>query len=42
MWAPVRRALETLDARVPALPAMAWLVLMFLRIVLGPWLPRIP
>ncbi len=41
-WRPVTRALETLDARVPALPAMVWLALMLVRIVLGPWLPRIP
>jgi hypothetical protein len=26
---------------VPALPAVVWLVLMLLRIVIGPWLPRI-
>lgn len=41
-WPAVSRALERLDARVPALPVSTWLALMLLRIVLGPWLPRIP
>ena len=30
-----------IDARVPALPAVVWLLLMLLRIVVGPLLPRI-
>jgi len=40
-WSGVRRAIEWLDARVPALPAVTWIVLVTLRLVLGPWLPRL-
>ncbi|MFI5177618.1 MAG: ArnT family glycosyltransferase [Vicinamibacterales bacterium] len=40
-WPPITRLLTTLDARVPALPAVVWLALMLLRLALGPWLPRI-
>jgi hypothetical protein len=40
-WPSVTRLLNTLDARVPALPASVWLALMLLRLALGPWLPRI-
>jgi 4-amino-4-deoxy-L-arabinose transferase-like glycosyltransferase len=40
-WSGLSRAMTALDARVPALPAMVWLVLMLLRIVVGPFLPRI-
>lgn len=40
-WRGLARALNALDARVPALPAVVWLVLMLLRIVVGPWLPRV-
>jgi 4-amino-4-deoxy-L-arabinose transferase-like glycosyltransferase len=40
-WSGLARVLNALDARVPALPAVVWLVLMLLRIVVGPWLPRI-
>jgi 4-amino-4-deoxy-L-arabinose transferase-like glycosyltransferase len=41
LWPSLRRALVALDARVPALPAVCWLVLMMLRLTLGPLLPRI-
>jgi hypothetical protein len=41
MWSGLSRAVIAIDARVPALPAVVWLVLMLLRIVVGPWLPRI-
>jgi hypothetical protein len=34
-------ALTRLDTRVPALPAVCWLVLMLLRLVVGPYLPRL-
>ena len=40
-WSGLSRVLDRLDARVPALPAVVWLLLMLLRIVVGPWLPRI-
>jgi 4-amino-4-deoxy-L-arabinose transferase-like glycosyltransferase len=40
-WTSVRRGVERLDAAIPALPAVTWLVLMLLRLVLGPLLPRI-
>jgi 4-amino-4-deoxy-L-arabinose transferase-like glycosyltransferase len=40
-WSGLSRAVMAIDARVPALPAVVWLVLMLLRIVIGPWLPRI-
>ncbi len=40
-WPGLSRAVMAIDARVPALPAVVWLVLMLLRIVVGPWLPRI-
>jgi len=41
LWAPLRRALVTLDARVPALPALVWLALTGVRIGLGAGLPRL-
>ncbi|MEO7191145.1 MAG: hypothetical protein ABI051_08825 [Vicinamibacterales bacterium] len=41
VWPAVRTAVEHLDQRVPALPAFLWLALMFLRLALGPILPRI-
>lgn len=34
-------ALARLDRRVPALPAVCWLTLMLLRLVVGPYLPRL-
>jgi hypothetical protein len=40
-WAGVRRAVTQLDARIPALPVVVWVVLVGTRLVLGPWLPRI-
>jgi 4-amino-4-deoxy-L-arabinose transferase-like glycosyltransferase len=40
-WPAVTRALARLDARVPALPAVVWVVLAALRLVVGPWLPRL-
>jgi hypothetical protein len=33
--------LAHLDGQLPALPALCWLVLMILRLTLGPYLPRI-
>lgn len=41
MWPALTRAVNAIDARVPALPAIVWLLLMLLRIVVGPFLPRI-
>jgi hypothetical protein len=40
-WPIVNRWVTQLDARIPALPAVTWIVLVTLRLVLGPWLPRI-
>ncbi|HUL73669.1 MAG TPA: glycosyltransferase family 39 protein [Vicinamibacterales bacterium] len=40
-WPKLTRLVDSLDARVPALPASLWLALMLLRLVLGPWLPRL-
>jgi 4-amino-4-deoxy-L-arabinose transferase-like glycosyltransferase len=40
-WPWLRTIVSRLDARVPALPALVWLTLMLLRLVLGPYLPRI-
>ncbi len=42
IWPALRLRLDALDARLPALPALTWLALMLVRLVLGPWLPRIP
>jgi 4-amino-4-deoxy-L-arabinose transferase-like glycosyltransferase len=41
LWPRVRRAVSWIDASVPAAPAVVWLVLMLLRIVGGPVLPRL-
>ena len=41
VWPAASRALARLDASVPALPALTWIALMALRLLLGPWLPRI-
>jgi 4-amino-4-deoxy-L-arabinose transferase-like glycosyltransferase len=40
-WAGLRGAMVRLDERVPALPAVCWTLLMLLRLVIGPMLPRI-
>jgi hypothetical protein len=40
-WPWLRRTLMRLEASVPAFPALVWTVLMLLRLVAGPWLPRI-
>jgi 4-amino-4-deoxy-L-arabinose transferase-like glycosyltransferase len=40
-WPGLRRAIERLDARVPALPIVCWLLLILGRLALGPVLPRI-
>ena len=40
-WPRLRGLLDRLDARIPALPALVWLILMLLRLGLGPYLPRI-
>jgi hypothetical protein len=41
IWPALRAALERLDRVVPALPAVCWLLLMLLRLTIGPLLPRI-
>lgn len=40
-WPRLRDTLQRLDARIPALPALCWTVLMLLRLAIGPFLPRI-
>lgn len=40
-WPRLRAALDRLDERVPALPVVCWTILMLLRLVVGPLLPRI-
>jgi len=40
-WNGLRSAMIRLDQRVPALPAVCWTMLMVLRLVFGPLLPRI-
>ena len=40
-WPRLGETLRHLDARIPAFPALCWAVLMALRLVLGPFLPRI-
>lgn len=39
-WPVVNRTLGTLDRAVPALPALVWVALVGVRLLLGPWLPR--
>lgn len=41
VWPPLRAAMARLDERVPALPAVCWTLLMLLRLIVGPLLPRI-
>ena len=40
-WAALSRLITTLDRAIPALPALLWGALMILRLVVGPFLPRI-
>ena len=40
-WPRLRSAVERLDQAIPALPAVAWAVLMLLRLTVGSLLPRI-
>ena len=40
-WPRLGETLRHLDARIPAFPALCWAALMALRLVLGPFLPRI-
>jgi 4-amino-4-deoxy-L-arabinose transferase-like glycosyltransferase len=40
-WPRLARLVTYLDERIPALPAFCWLILMLLRLALGPLLPRI-
>jgi len=40
-WPWARRTFDRLDARVPALPALLWTVLIVLRLTVGQWLPRL-
>lgn len=40
-WPQLRAWMERLDARVPGLPIVTWLMLMLARLTLGPLLPRI-
>jgi len=40
-WLPLRDLILRLDARMPALAAWLWLVLIVLRLTIGPLLPRI-
>jgi 4-amino-4-deoxy-L-arabinose transferase-like glycosyltransferase len=39
-WPAIPAAIARLDRRIPALPALVWLVLMVARLGLGPLLPR--
>jgi hypothetical protein len=41
VWPFVRQTIARLDAAIPALPAVVWLLLMLLRLVSGPILPRL-
>ncbi len=40
-WPRLRTTIQDLDARIPALPALCWTLLMLLRLAIGPLLPRI-
>jgi hypothetical protein len=41
IWPSVTRTVRRLDASLPALPVVVWILLAALRLVLGPWLPRL-
>jgi 4-amino-4-deoxy-L-arabinose transferase-like glycosyltransferase len=41
IWPALRHTITTLDRVIPALPAVFWMVLMVLRLTIGPYLPRI-
>lgn len=41
VWPRLRNILTRLDSQIPALPALCWTVLMLLRLLAGPLLPRI-
>jgi hypothetical protein len=41
IWPRLRALIERLDARIPMLPVVVWTLLMVLRLVVGPSLPRI-
>lgn len=41
IWPWLRDRLTSLDARVPAFPAIVWAALILLRLAFGPFLPRI-
>jgi 4-amino-4-deoxy-L-arabinose transferase-like glycosyltransferase len=41
LWPALRSTLVTWDQRLPALPALCWTLLMVLRLIVGPLLPRI-
>ena len=40
-WPALRAWLARADAAIPAFPALAWIALLTLRLLLGPRLPRI-
>ena len=40
-WPRIRAFIAWLDSRVPVWPATLWLALMLLRLIVGPYLPRI-
>jgi 4-amino-4-deoxy-L-arabinose transferase-like glycosyltransferase len=40
-WPGLRDGLARAEARIPAFPALVWMLLVGLRLLLGPWLPRI-
>jgi hypothetical protein len=41
VWPAFARQVAEWDARLPGLPALVWTTLMFARLVVGPYLPRI-
>ena len=41
VWPALKDGVTKLDRAIPALPAVCWLVLMILRLTVGPYLPRI-
>jgi hypothetical protein len=40
-WPTLARRLAWIEAQIPAFPAWLWLLLIVLRLALGPFLPRI-